>query len=83
MAVNDATRKGQKANMEQLKITEIKNLKKGDFFKRLIKGQPSAKVYIKGDYDRATRTYSVIEYDDINHELFIKANTKVNYGFTF
>ena len=76
----DATKKGHK-KMEQ--ITEIKNLKKGEFFKRLIKGQPSAKVYIKGDYDRATKTYSAIEYEDVNHEIFLKANTKVNYGFTF
>lgn len=66
--------------MEQ---TEIKNLKKGEFIKRAIKGQPSAQVYIKGDYDRATKSYSCIAYDDINKEIFIKATTKVFYGFTF
>ena len=55
----------QKRRVENMKKTEIKNLKKGEFFKRDVKGQPSAKVYIKGDYDRATKSYSAIEYEDI------------------
>lgn len=67
--------------MEQLK--QIKELKKGEFFKRLIKGQPSARVWIRGDYDRTTKTYSAIAYDDINQEIFIKSNKIVLVGFTF
>ena len=63
--------------MEQ---TEIKNLKKGEFIKRKA---DSKKVYIKGDYDRATKSYSCIDYENINHEIFIKANKIVFYGFTF
>ena len=66
-----------------MKTTEIKNLKKGEFFKRLIKGQPTERVYIKGDYDRATKTYSATAYDDINQEIFIKANKLVAYDFIF
>ena len=61
----------------------IKDLKKGEFFKRELKGQPSEKVYIKGDYDRATKTYSAVEFYDVNHEIFIKANKYVYVGFTF
>ena len=63
-----------------MESTEIKNLKKGEFIKRK---EDSTKVYIKGDYDRATKSYSCIAYDDINKEIFIKANKKVFYGFTF
>lgn len=63
--------------------TEIKNLKKGDFFKREIKGQPSAKVYIKGAYDKAEKAYLCTAYDDINEWLYIKPNKAVFYGFTF
>lgn len=66
--------------MEQ---TQIKNLKKGEFIKRAIKGKPSEQVYIKGDYDRQTKSYSCIAYDDINKEIFIKADKIVFYGFTF
>ena len=66
-----------------MKKTEIKNLKKGEFFKRDVNGKPSAKVYIKGNYDRATKSYSAIEYEDINHEIFIKSNKQVYYDFEF
>ena len=62
---------------------QIKNIKKGEFFKREVKGQPAEKVYIKGDYDRATKTYSCVAFDDINKEIFIKANKSVFVGFTF
>lgn len=62
---------------------QIKELKKGEFFKRNIKGQPSEKIYIKGDYDRATKSYSATAYDDINQEIFIKANKYVFVDFTF
>ena len=66
-----------------MKTTEIKNLKKGEYFKRIIKGQATEKVYIKGDYDKATKSYSAIEFNDINHEIFIKANKLVAYDFIF
>lgn len=58
----------------------IKEVKKGEFIKR----KPDAtRVYIKGDYDRASKSFSCIAYDDINQEIFIKANKKVFVGFTF
>ena len=63
--------------MEQ---TAIKNLKKGDLIKRT---ETAQRVYIKGDYDRASKSFSCIAYDDINQEIFIKANKVVFYGFTF
>ena len=60
--------------------TEIKNLKKGEFIKR---SETAKRVYIKGDYDRATKSFSCIAYDDINQEIFIKANKNVFYDFEF
>ena len=60
--------------------TAIKNLKKGEFIKRT---ETAKEVYIKGDYDRATKSFSCISYFDINKEIFIKANKEVFYGFTF
>ena len=60
--------------------TAIKNLKKGEFIKRT---ETAQRVYIKGDYDRATKSFSCIAYDDINQEIFIKADKVVFYGFTF
>lgn len=58
----------------------IKELKKGEFLKRKA---DSKEVYIKGDYDRASKSFSCIAYSDINKEIFIKANKKVFVGFTF
>lgn len=63
--------------MEERKISE---LKKDEFFKRK---EGAGRVFIKGDYDRASKSYSCIAYDDINHEIFIKAYKKVIVGFTF
>lgn len=62
---------------------KIKDLKKGEYIKRSIKRQPSNEIYIKGDYDRATKSYSCIAFYDINKEIFIKADKEVFYGFTF
>lgn len=59
---------------------EIKKTKKGEFLKRKADSQ---RVYIRGDYDRASKSYSCVAYDDINQEIFIKANKKVFIGFTF
>ena len=63
--------------MEEKKISEVK---KGEFLKRKADAQ---RVYIRGDYDRSSKSYSCIAYDDINQEIFIKANKKVFVGFTF
>lgn len=62
---------------------QIKEIKKGEFFKREINGKPSEAVYIKGEYDRASKSYSAIAYDDINKEIFLKASKYVYIGFTF
>lgn len=58
----------------------LKNVKKGEFIKRK---EDAKQVYIKGDYDRSSKSYSCIDFDDINHEIFIKADKPVFVGFTF
>lgn len=67
----------------QEKIYNLKDLKKGELIKLIKNNQPTNKVYIKGEYDKASKTYSLIEYNDINHEIFRKGNTKVLAGFIF
>lgn len=58
----------------------IRDLKKGEFLKR---SETAKEVYIKGDYDRETKTFCCSAYSDINKFVFIKANKKVFVGFTF
>ena len=62
---------------------ELKYLKKGNLFKRIVKGKPTNKVYVKDYYDAQLKSYWCYSYDDINDGRFIKAKTMVVIGFTF
>lgn len=62
-------------------ISELKELKKGDFFK--LKDLDTAIVYVRGEYDRSTKTYSCFKFEDVNDERFLKGSKKVFVGFTF
>ena len=63
--------------------TPLKNVKKGAFFKRLIKGQPANVVYVKDYYDRELKAFWCYRFDDVNDGRFIKASTIVNVNFIF
>ena len=63
--------------MEQI---SIKSVKPGEYIKRKADAQT---VYIKGAYDRASRSFSCVDADDINREIFIKADKPVFIGFTY
>ena len=63
--------------------TQLRNVKKGDFFRRLTKGQPQNRFYVKDYYDRELKAFWCYPYDDVNDGRFIKASTIVNVGFTF
>jgi ribosomal protein L31E len=68
------------AFINQETIIELKHTSPGEFIKRK---NTSTKMYIRGHYDRATKTYSLIDWEDINREIFLKGTTKVFVGFTF
>jgi hypothetical protein len=60
--------------------TAIRNIKPGEYFKR----QADAKtVYVKGKYDKASKSFSAIDTEDINREIFIKATKPVFVGFDY
>jgi len=58
----------------------LKNVKPGDFVKRKA---DSKAVYIKGAYDRTTKSFELIDTDDINRVVYIKATKPVYIGFTY
>jgi hypothetical protein len=64
--------------MEQ---STIKALPKGEFIK--LKDSESSPVWVRGDYDRQSRTYSIYKFDDVNHESFVRGSRVVFVGFTF
>jgi hypothetical protein len=43
----------------------------------------SSTVYKRGDYDRSSKTYSLIDCSDINREIFVKRGTVLFFGFTY
>jgi hypothetical protein len=59
---------------------ELRNIPPGSFIKRK---PTSKKVYIRGEYDKGSKTYSVWEYEDMNNEIFLKGSTKVYAGFIY
>ena len=62
----------------------LKQLKKGEWFTlKSIENPNDTQVWIKGGYDRASKTYSCINFSDINRERFFKAGKAVFIGFTF
>ena len=64
--------------------TTLKQLKKGEWFTlKPINNPTEHQVYVKGEYDRTDKKYSVTNWDDINDERFLKGETTVYTGFTF
>lgn len=61
--------------------TPLSKLPKGEFV-RFGKFE-SGPVWIKGDYDRATKTYCLTKFDDSCHETFRKGTFAVFAGFEF
>lgn len=58
----------------------LKSVKPGDFVKRK---SDSKAVYIKGAYDRTTKSFELIDTDDINRVVYVKSDKIVFIGFTY
>ena len=58
----------------------IKMVKAGDYIKR----KADAKgIYMKSDYDRASKSYACVDVEDICRVVYIKATKAVFVGFTY
>ena len=58
----------------------LRDAKPGEFVKRTADAKT---VYVKGAYDRATKRFTLTDWDDANHEIFVKADKTVFVGFDF
>lgn len=58
----------------------LRNVKRGDYVKRKV---DSKTVYQKGDYDKATKSFSLIDTEDHCREVFVKADKAVFIGFDY
>lgn len=59
----------------------IRTLKKGEFF-RLANGE-TVTVWVRGEYIREAKKYSVHRFDDVNHERLLDGDRSVFVGFAF
>ena len=65
-------------------MTQLKNLKKGEFFtKKAIENPTEKQVWIRGDYDRSERKYECTRFDDICATCYIQGAKEVYTEFTF
>ena len=67
--------------MSGVHAADLKQLKKGDFFK--LSPTPNAPVYVKGDYDRGSRKYSCHRWDDMCDSRLMAGSRTVFVGFSF
>ena len=61
----------------------IRNLKPGDYFRLVTKRGLQSPVYIKGDYDRASKRFSIYKFENINAERFVKGSALVSTDIDF
>ena len=65
---------------DTLQQVPLSKVPAGEYVRR----KPDARAtYIRGDYDRASRTYSLTDFDDICREIFLPGRSLVWVGFTF
>jgi hypothetical protein len=58
----------------------VEQIKAGQYVRRT---QRASKTYVRGQYDRSTGRYSLIDCDDINREIFVRKGTPLFTGFTY
>lgn len=73
---NDDVREGMKMKLKDLKI--------GDYFTLKEVEEPTGEqVYIKGEYDRESKSFSCEKFSDTNAERTFKSDKEVYTDFIF
>lgn len=58
----------------------LKSVKSGDYVKRKA---DSKAVYVKGAYDRTTKSFELLDAEDISRSIYVKASKPVYVDFTY
>lgn len=66
-----------------MELVRIEEVPRGEFFWPLRAGNPTNKVYVRGDFCRAEKKYIGEDFDDISRERLFKKGTLVAIGRTF
>lgn len=63
-----------------MEMVNVRKIKKGEFVKRKA---DALKTYIRGDYCRIQKKFSLTDVDDHCREIFVKPTADLFVGFTF
>jgi hypothetical protein len=65
-------------------MAKLNTLKKGEYFTLKEIAEPKeSQVFVKGEYDRESKTFSCTKFSDSNSERFIKADKEIFTDFIF
>lgn len=63
---------------------KTKELEKGAYFtKKAIEVPRESQVWVRGEYDRSSRKYECIRFDDVNTTCFLPGDREVFVDFVF
>jgi hypothetical protein len=66
---------------DEHKPTPLADVKRGEYIR--LKPSPTAPVWVRGEYDRASKRYWIAKADDMNHGALRKGGVVVYTGFTY
>lgn len=66
-----------------MKPVTLSDLKPGDYFRLITKAGIANPVYVRGDYDRASKRFSIYKFENINAERFVKGSALVTADIDF
>jgi hypothetical protein len=75
-----ATREHQAIAQDGARAVVLSCVKPGEYVRRKADAK---KTFKRGTYDRATRTYELIDCDDVCRSIHVKATALVFVGFTY
>jgi hypothetical protein len=62
----------------------VKDLKQGEYFRRIRSGKPTNVTYTRGEYCRFDKKYECANHDDMwGNGILLKGSTVVAVGFTY
>lgn len=64
-----------------MKSVQLKSAKRGEYIR--LKNSETSAVYIRGDYCRISKKYSLASFNDVNREILKKSDFIVYVDFTF
>lgn len=67
-----------------MEAVELRTLKKDEYFiLKPLENPKDNQVWLKGTYDRGSKAWSAINFDDCSRERFFHGKRIVYVGFTF